>query len=159
MHEHLEVYLNDHLAGSVAAIELMEDIAKAGDGDELSGLISRLRDDVIADRDLLVGLMERLEMREHRTRKALAWVTEKITAVKLRLGDPSTGALGLLEALDALASGIEGKRALWQALGAAAKRVPDLAGLDYAALEASAVEQRLRLDPPRAAAAIRAFSE
>jgi hypothetical protein len=30
--EHLEIYLNDHLAGSVVALELLEDLEREGTG-------------------------------------------------------------------------------------------------------------------------------
>ena len=61
---------------------------------------------------------------ESRTRKATAWLTEKVTELKLRLDDPAGGALRLLEALEAVSLGIEGKRALWRALAAAAEDAP-----------------------------------
>ena len=48
--------------------------------------------------------------------------------VKLRLDDPSGGALHRLEALEAVSVGIEGKRLLWRALAAAAEGTPGLPG-------------------------------
>jgi hypothetical protein len=75
----------------------------------------------------------------------------------LRLDDPAGGALRLLEALDAVSTGIAGKRLLWRALAAAAEEVSELRGLDYERLEQRAEEQRRRLEPLRLEAAKAAF--
>ena len=51
--------------------------------------------------------------------------------MKLRMDDPAGGALQVLEALEALALGIEGKQALWRALRAVAEEGTRLQGVDY----------------------------
>jgi len=52
-----------------------------------------LRVDIAADRDDLQGLMDRLHISESHTRKASAWLAEKITELKLRLDDLRRGGL------------------------------------------------------------------
>jgi len=156
--EHLATYLNDHLAGSVAAIELLEDLEAAHAGADTARFFSELRADIQADRDELKALMERLEITEKRVRKATAWFAGKLTELKLRLDDNTRGPLRLLESLEAVSLGIEGKRALWRALSAAAETAPRLHGVDYARLVQRAEEQRRRVEEARLQAAKAAFA-
>jgi hypothetical protein len=129
--QHLGVYLNDHLAGSTAALELL-DVLRNVDGHE--EWASRVRTDIAEDRQELEQLMRHLGIAEKRVRQAAAWVTEKLAELKTRIDDRSGGALQRLELIEALALGIDGKRALWTALEAAAADVPALRALDYARL-------------------------
>ncbi|HKP87667.1 MAG TPA: hypothetical protein VJZ26_16320 [Blastocatellia bacterium] len=156
--EHVATYLNDHLAGSVVAIELLEHLEAAHPGTPLERFFAELRADIEADRQELEAIMGRLGVAESRTRKATAWLTEKITQLKLRVDDPAGGALRLLEGLDALAIGIDGKLALWQALTAAAENAPELRVADYKKLTERAVEQRSRVEVLRLEAAKKALT-
>lgn len=151
--EHLATYLNDHLAGSVAALELLEHLEEAHAGTDVGRFAAELRADVAADRKELEAVMERLHAGKSRTRRASAWLAEKATELKLRLDDPSGGALRLLEALEALALGIEGKHGLWRALAAAAEEAPALQVADYGRLAQRAEEQRRRVEEVRLKAA------
>jgi hypothetical protein len=155
--EQLATYLNDHLAGSVVAIELMEHLEKAYAGTAVARLVAGVRADVGADRAELEALMKRLGVSESRSRKATAWLTERAAERKLKLDDPSGGPLRLLEALEAVELGIDGKLALWRALAAAAEKVRELQGVDYDRLARRAEEQRDRLEPARLDAARAAF--
>jgi hypothetical protein len=157
--EHLATYLNDHLAGSVAAIELLEDLEAAYAGNELERFFTDLRNDIEADRQELNGLMEQLEIAQSRPRKAGAWIAGKFAELKMRLDDSAHGPLRLLESLDAVELGITGKLALWQALIAAAEVAPALRGaLDYQRLARRATEQIERVELRRLEAAKAAFS-
>lgn len=156
--EHIATYLNDHLAGSVVALELLEHLEAAHAGTPLEAFLAELRADIEADRQELEALMSRLDVAESRTRKASAWVAEKMTELKLRLDDPAGGALRLLESLEAVAIGIEGKRSLWRSLAAAAAGVPALQLADYARLEQRADEQRRRVETKRLEAATSALT-
>jgi hypothetical protein len=155
--EHLGTYLNDHLAGAVAAIAVLEHLEKERAGTPLGQLVSTIKADVVRDREVLTGLMEKLDVRESRPRKAVGWLGERVTELKLRLDDPSAGAFRLLESLEIVTLGIEGKHGLWRALASAAARLPVLKGTDFARLAERAQEQRARLEPERIAAALAAF--
>jgi hypothetical protein len=168
MHEHeecdmandnLATYLNDHLAGSVMALELMEHLASAHAGTPLERLLTKLRVDIEADRQELQGLMDRLEIAESSSRKATAWLAEKAAQAKLMVDDQGGGTLRLLEGMEALSLGIEGKRSLWRALAAASENLPKLRGLDYTRLVQRAEEQRSRVEDVRLGAAKAAFSQ
>lgn len=154
---HLATYLNDHLAGSVAALELLENLQVEQAGTPLESFLAGLRADIAADSQELEALMNRLHVAESRTRKASAWIAEKVTELKLRLDDPAGGALRLFESLEALSLGIEGKRSLWLALEAAAKDAPVLQILDYQRMAQRAEEQRRRVEEERLEAAKRAL--
>jgi hypothetical protein len=151
--DHLATYLNDHLAGAAAALDLLGRLEAAQSGTPAATALAELRADIAADRQKLEALMARLKIDESRSRKAIAWVTERATQLKLRLDDTTDGALGRLEALDALAIGIEGKRALWQALAAASEGSPGLQGVDYQQLTQRADDQRQRVEDMRLQAA------
>ena len=60
--EHLVTYLNDHLAGSVAAIDLLEQLENEHAGTPLKRLFDDLRLDVLADRQELEALMAKLQI-------------------------------------------------------------------------------------------------
>ena len=156
--EHIATYLNDHLAGSVVALELLEQLGATHANTPLADFFSKLRIDITADRQELASLMERLQIAESRTRKASAWLAEKVTALKLRLDDPADGDLRLFESLEALSLGIEGKKSLWLALSTAAKEIPALQLLDYERLRGRAEEQRSRVEAMRLDTAKRALT-
>lgn len=151
--EQIATYLNDHLAGSVVALELIEHLQAAHAGTPLESFLANLRADITADRHELEALMDRLHITESRTRKATAWLTEKFTEIKLRLDDPADGALRLLEALEVLSLGIEGKQAMWRALAAVAEEADHLRIVDYERLTHRAEEQRSRVEVERLKAA------
>jgi hypothetical protein len=151
--EHIATYLNDHLAGSVMAVQLLEDLEAAHAGTPLAAFVTKLRADIEADRQELKNLMDRLDIAESRTRKASAWLAEKVTDLKLRVDDPAGGELRIFESLEALSLGIEGKRSLWLALSAAAAESPGLRLLDYERLVQRAEQQRSRVEAERLAAA------
>jgi len=77
----------------------------------------------------------------------------RATNEKLRMEDKSDGPLRLLESIEAVALGIDGKMALWRALDVAAEGGPELQGLDYEHLAQRAEDQRQRAEIIRLSAA------
>ncbi|MBA3260081.1 MAG: hypothetical protein H0T68_11530 [Gemmatimonadales bacterium] len=153
--EVLGTYLNDHLAGSIMAVEMMERAIEEDRGTQLRAFLSGLVNEVKADQELVRGLLEQLGAKENPIKKAGAWLAEK--AGRLKMGDTGEGALGRLEMLETLSLGIYGKLKLWLALERAAPRHSELAGLDYKKLQASAREQHDRIEAQRVEAALEAF--
>jgi hypothetical protein len=145
----LTEYLNDHLAGSVGALELLDRLVEAYEGKPLERFLRDLRDDIHADQEQLKNLIEKLGATESSVRKAGAWLMEKLSRPKLDLGNESPDEFGLLLAMEAMVIGITGKRSLWRALQAASRNVPELARLDYAGLEKRAIEQCERVEAKR----------
>jgi|1185.fasta_scaffold26128_2 hypothetical protein len=129
----LSIYLNDHLAGSTAGLELAR----------------RLHDDSLAeeieeDRETLMDVMRRLDVDRDELRLAIAWGAEK--ALRLKPG-------GHLHDAEALSLGVEGKLVLWVALRHARGDDPRLEGIDFDALIARARSQRERIEQERLRAA------
>jgi len=58
--ERLHTYLNDHLAGSVAAIELFDNLIEHHSEDRFAKTVRDLRDEIQADRETLRNLMGKL---------------------------------------------------------------------------------------------------
>lgn len=150
--EALATYLNDHLAGSVAVLELVEQATKLHEGTPLGRFLLGLQQDIKADQEALRDLMGRLGAGESRLKQAGARLTEKASRMKLGGADQST-ALGQLETLETLGLGIQGKLALWRVLRAIAPRHRELVGFDFNRLEQRAVEQRGRIEARRLEAA------
>jgi hypothetical protein len=149
--EHLSNYLNDHLAGSVVAIEVLERLAE--DAADLRPFVTQLKKDIEADQSQLVRLMERLDIEQSRLRKAGGWIAEHIAEAKLEMDDPDSGDLRRLERLEALVLGIAGKSVLWRGLEAASAADERLRGPDYEQLSERAREQLQRVEKLRIAAA------
>jgi hypothetical protein len=149
--EHLATYLNDHLAGSLIAVEIMEHLET--EASDLMPDLAAMKSDIEADRDQLRSLMHRLGIVESRVRKVTSWIAEQVTEAKFEADDETRGTLRRLERLEALAVGIDGKSALWRALNAAAEVAPELRGTDYEHLTERAQKQRSQVEMLRLQAA------
>jgi len=155
--EILATYLNDHLAGSVVAIELLDHLSGLSKGTERERLFASLQSEIEEDQAVLKELLREVGGKESRMRNAAAWLTEKVGEAKLKLDDSGGGELRALEALETLELGILGKFALWRALGVAADLVPQIRKLDLSKLERRAKEQHDRVEVERLKVARAAF--
>jgi len=149
--EHLATYLNDHLAGSVTAIEILDHLAE--EAEDIRPFLAQLKKDIEADRQELVNLMAMLDIPQSRIRKVSGWLAEQFVEAKLEVDDKSGGLLRRLERLEALALGIDGKMVLWQTLDAASAEDTRLQRLDYGRLAQRAREQRANVETVRIEAA------
>ena len=147
--EDLSSYLNDHLAGSVSALELLNRLMNTYEKKPLEQFFSDLYREIDTDQETLKELIAKLGEKESSVRKAGAWIVEKLSRAKIQLSESDEGEMGLFLALEALTLGITGKRALWCALAAASETVPLLRGPDYGTLERRAIEQHDRVEAKR----------
>jgi hypothetical protein len=150
--KHLGTYLSDHLAGSVAALELFKRLKSANAGTPRGPVFADLLQEIERDQTALRNLLKELDFRESPTRKAAAWLAERFV-LKLLAKNPGDK-LVRFEQLEALALGIQGKRALWLALKAVAAQAPLFEPVDLMRLEQRAKEQHecvetIRLDAAR----------
>ena len=150
--ETLSTYLNDHLAGSVGAIEMVERAITENAGNLLGRRLEEILKEIRKDQAVVQDLIERVGSKENPLKKAGAWLTEKVGRVKLG-GTDDPGELARLEVLETLAMGIQGKRALWRALRVVVNKHPVLHDLDLDLLERRAVEQHDRVEEWRLEAA------
>jgi hypothetical protein len=156
--ELLGAYLNDHLAGAAAGVELAEKLAAGGEGTPFGTALAAVAREVKEDKDVLEGLVERLGSGKSPVKQAAGWAFEKVT--RLRFNRQLTGSEDLTRLLEVetLSLGIEGKLSLWRALRAAAGLDAGLGEADLDRLIARARQQRETLEPHRLAAAAKAFA-
>ena len=135
----LAVYLNDHLAGSTAGVELARRAASEHAGTDLGAFFSGLAVEIAADRQALRRVMAAAGVREQVPKVAAAWLGEK--AGRLKLNGQVTGRSPLtpLVELEGISMGIHGKRLLWQALRE--QQPPGAAAVDLDELLARADRQ------------------
>ena len=127
----LEVYLNDHLAGSVAAIEIIDQSREQNEGTELAAFLDSLGAEIRADQEDLRRLMEKLEIGTSPVKQATTWVGEKFSRLKFLTTGGTRPELRSMQELEVIELGVQGKHGLWLAL----QQVADLdARLDGAEL-------------------------
>ncbi len=76
----LDSYLNDHIAGSVAALELIARWAQLYKDKPLGAFFIELEAEIHADQEILRRLMRSLGVEESKVRQAGAWVLQGVTA-------------------------------------------------------------------------------
>lgn len=155
--DHLAVYLNDHLAGATAALQLLDHLQKHADP-ALRQFTATLRQDIAEDRDELMRLLRSAGVAISSVRAGAGWIGGKAAELKLAFDDPTSGALWTFELLEVLAVGIEGKRALWTVLKSIADAVPALRVADYERLGGRADYQRRAVEARRLEWAAHAFA-
>ena len=153
----LDSYLNDHLAGSISAMELIGHWAKVHKGESLGSFFVEIEREIKADQDTLRDVMRSLGVEESKVRKAGAWAAEKLGRARLMIAGDEPGRLGLVLTLEGLIMGVTGKKLMWIALAAA--KLPRLKSYNLEQLQRSAEQQLERIEAERISAVRQAFSE
>lgn len=128
----LGIYLNDHLAGAMAGVELVRRLAKAEGEWAGNGKLDRLADEVTADRDALMEIMAALDEPVRWLGVWAAWGAEKLGRLKLNGRVVARSPLSRVLELEAMRVAVEGKLAAWRCLRMRAAQDPrlDTARLD-----------------------------
>jgi hypothetical protein len=153
----LDSYLNDHLAGSVGALELIAHWAKVCRGKPLGEFFNGLHREISADQETLRDLIRCLGVEESKVRQGAAWAAGKLGLARVVIAGDKPGGLGLVLALEGLIMGITGKQLLWRALRTA--NLPNVETFDFNELQRRAEEQIERTEAERIRAAQRAFAD
>jgi len=153
----LEIYLQDHYAGSTGGLELAKRTAKANGGTEFGGPLTRIAGEIREDRNALKRVMARLEVKPAPVKAWLAWAAEKAGRVKPNGQLRGYSPLGRMVELEALITGVSGKLSLWRALQQVAPGEPRLDATQLAELQGRAEDQLGRLHDLRDRAATIAF--
>lgn len=140
----IDVYLNDHLAGSVGAIEIAKRCANENTGNDLGQFLSRFLADVEEDQRTLEGLMDAVGAARNPIKQAGAWFSEKLSRIKFGTEEKD---LSNLLSVEALSMGVEGKMQLWKALREVDNDV--FTGFDFDRLLERAQSQRDGLERHR----------
>ena len=146
-------YLNDHLAGSISALELIAHWKHVHKGEPLGRFFAETEREIKADQGILRDVMRSLGVEESKLRQAGAWVAEKVGRVQLMIAGEESCNLGLVLTLEGLVMGVTGKKLLWRTLAAA--KLPRLTGYDFEELQRHAEQQIDRIEAER----MRAISE
>jgi hypothetical protein len=139
MTDRFVTYLHDHLAGARFAIEVMEDLRNRLAGHPAAALARRLLPEVEADRQVLEELAQRCGDAGSALKEAAAWIAQKASRLKLRLG--SDADFAAFESLEILSLGVQGKAALWRAMAVLPDTDKRRHGLDLDQLFGRALNQ------------------
>ena len=153
----LDSYLNDHLAGSISALEIIAHWAEAHKGEPLGSFFVETEREIKADQDTLRDVMRTLGIEESKVRQAGAWAAEKVGRARLIIAGDEPGSLGLVLTLEGLIMGVTGKKLLWRALAAA--KLPPLKSYNFEQLQFRAEQQVERIEAKRISAVCQVFAE
>jgi hypothetical protein len=152
----LDSYLNDHLAGSISALELIAHWAEVHKGEALGSFFVETEREIKADQETLRDVMCALGVEESKMRQAGAWAAEKIGRARLIIAGDEPGSLGLVLTLEGLIMGVTGKKLMWRTLAAA--KLPALNGYNFEDLQRRAEQQVERIEAERISAIREAFA-
>lgn len=141
----LAIYLNDHLAGSTAGVELARRLRGSNEGDpELGPALAEVCAEIEADREVLKAVMDQLGIARSTLKPLAAVLAERVGRLKLNGRLRGYSPLSRLDELELLQLGVAGKRRLWRALEHT--HAGDLSGLDLDALAERASKQLRQLE-------------
>jgi hypothetical protein len=152
----LDSYLNDHLAGSISALELIAHWADVHKGEPLGSFFVETGREIKADQDTLRDVMRTLGIEESKMRQAGAWAAEKVGRARLIIAGDESDSLGLVLTLEGLIMGVTGKKLMWGALAAA--KLPRLTSCNFEELQRRAEQQSERIEAERISAVRQAFA-
>src|SRR5437667_10526034 len=152
----LDSYLNDHLAGSISALEVIAHWADVHKGEPLVSFFVETEREIKADQDTLRDVMRTLGVEESKIRQAGAWAAEKVGRARLMIAGDEQGSLGLVLTLEGLIMGVTGKKLMWRALAAA--KLPRLSSDNFEQLQRRAERRTERIDAERIPAVRQAFA-
>lgn len=154
----LRIYLNDHLAGSVAGHELAKRTRSNNVGTPLGDYLIEFIQELEEDQRVVESILDAFETSPDRIKQMAAWIAEK--AGRLKLNGQITGYsdLSRLLEVEGLCLGVEGKLSLWRSLKRVQHAHPQLAAVDLDSPIQRAEKQRARLEGFRRKAAEIAFA-
>lgn len=152
------IYLNDHLGGSMAGVEIAEKLRSKNEGTPFGTALAGLVLEIKEDRATLENLMDRLGIERNPAKQMAGRGLEKLG--RLRTSKPLTRSAELSRMMDieSLSQGIDSKFAMWRALKEIADLDAQLGATDLDRLTERAGRQRETLEPYRLQAAALAFS-
>jgi hypothetical protein len=153
----LGIYLNDHLAGATAGVELFQRATAPHRGSALGEVLERITAEVVEDRAALLDIMDALDVPVRHYKLYAAWAAEKIGRLKLNGHLLSRSPLSTLIELEGLRLGVEGKAAGWRTLRRLADRDSRLRAERLDGLLARAQQQIDTLEELRITAAAEVF--
>jgi hypothetical protein len=142
----LDVYLNDHLSGGTAGLNLAQMAAEEHRADEHGAFFGEIASEIKQDHETLERVMNALAADQSATKVAAAEIGSKMMAPKFKGTEDQLNAFVTLETLSI---GVEGKYCLWTALKTVQDANPALAEFDIDELISRAQSQRERIEAKR----------
>jgi hypothetical protein len=154
---YLSIYLQDHLAGATAGVNLARRATRHNHGTPAGRRLEQVAREIEVDRDTLARFMAELDVRPSWAKNAAAWLSERVSRLKPNGRVRGDTSLLRMHELEVLSLGIVGKHALWEALRMAPESAA-IANLDLDDLLERARSQRERVEMERIALARVALS-
>jgi hypothetical protein len=153
----LRIFMQDHLAGATAGLELAGRARGANRGTTYGDALAQLADEIAEDRQALEEMLSDLGFGADRAKNLGAWAGEKLGRLKLNGQLKGYSPLSRLVELEALMGGITLKLSLWDILLEVSEEEPRLDPGRLRRLIARGEEQRETVADLRARAARQAF--
>lgn len=154
----LRVYVNDHLMGATAGLELFRRSARTHHGTPPGDELARLAAEVEQDRTALLTIAERLGVPVRRYKLVAGWAAERASRLKPNGHLLTRAPLSDLVELEGLRLAVQGKEAGWLSLRTVASRYPALDAGELDRLVARARDQADRLEQLRREVVARVLS-
>lgn len=154
----LAAYLQTHLAGSRAGIDLFARSAKGQLDPEIGKELRDIRREVIEERDQLQQIMQALDVDENLVRSTAARIGERVARLKPNGSLLHRTRLTDLVETEALRIAVSGKQAGWEALLTISDLVPELDRQQLERLVSQGKDQLERLGKLHAIVARRALT-
>lgn len=155
----LAIYLNDHLTGATAGVELARRVRRSFRNNPDEPTMVRIAAEIDEDRATLVRLMRGLGLDVSRIKPLLGWFAEKLGRAKLNGRLLSRSPLSSLVELEAMRLGVEGKAAAWRTLHTICDHEPALDPNELQQLIDKAERQIEELESLRKSAATSVFGD
>jgi hypothetical protein len=154
--KYLSIYLNDHLAGSLAGCELAKRSSSSNRGTTFGDFLESFVSELESDRDSLEEVMDMVSAPKDRVKPAAAWMAEKIGRLKLNGQIVGYSPLSRVIEFEGLRAGVEAKMCLWNSLKELSQSDGRLV-MDFDRLIERALTQQADLEQHRIEAARIAF--
>lgn len=151
----LQLYLNDHLAGSAAGIRHAKSCRDRNAPSALADVLNQLIPQIEEDQLVLKELIGSIHGSRSVIRRGAGWIAARALSIKLTAGGKQYRPLTRVQELEVLFLGVRGKLALWELLETLNNE--RLAGTDFSRLRQRAAKQLEALESQRLAAGLKAF--
>lgn len=157
--ELLGIYLNDHLAGATAGVELAKRLSRAEAHRPEGETLRRLAAEIAEDRQALLDILATLDIPARQYKTWLGWTVEKLSRVKPNRHVLTRSPLSRVVELETMRLGVEGKLAGWRILRARAAKDTRLDAGRLDELISRAERQITELEQLRLRSATEAFGD
>jgi hypothetical protein len=157
--KHLSTYLSDHIALSVAGIELAKRCYSSNNESELGEFLADLIPKLEHEQQVLKTLLQKLEASDSLLKNAAAWAAEKVGRLKLNDSLVGYSPLSRVVELETLISGFHAQILMWNALEACSPDEPAFSDIECACFAKENTTYRKQLERFHQDAVHKAFVE